>query len=266
MWRMLAYWHVSGVNLRSEARPEVEAFVTLPTRAATRPRPPAGTSAKMVLMSEANTANPGTISVGTGPDDGTDPDRGTEPDRDTEPDDGTEPDPEADAVVNDPAANRSARRPRDMLLSLIVLMIPVLLIVLAYRTLYGGDTVVTVDPTEVIASAERAGMKPLPPTTGPEGWQTVVAQYRDGTLRLGLRGPAGEGVQLIQSNLPAAELVKAELDGAATAQGERVIDGRTWQRYAAGDDEALVLDLQTTRVLVIGAAMQQPTVADWYTP
>jgi hypothetical protein len=184
----------------------------------------------------------------------------------SDPDDGTEPDPEAEAVVNDPASNRSARRPRDMVFSMIVLLIPVLLIVLAYRNLYGGDTVVTVDPAEAIGSAQRAGLTPTPPTAGPTDWQTVAAQFQDGTLRLGLRGPDGEGLQLVQSTLPAAELVRAELDAAAVPAGQLEVDQRSWQRFTAGDKEALLLDLPTSRVLVIGAPELQPVVADWFTP
>lgn len=99
------------------------------------------------------------------------------------------------------------RTPRDMAISLIVLLIPVFLVVLAYRTLYGGDTVVTADPSEALASASRAGMTQLPPSTAPEGWVIVRAQFRDGVLRIGYLDPQQRGVQLVQTR---GELPKPE--------------------------------------------------------
>jgi len=86
-----------------------------------------------------------------------------------------------------------------MALSLIVLLIPVVLVIVAYRTLYQGDTVVTVDPTEAIASAGRNGLTQLPPATAPEGWLIVSATFRDGVLRIGYLDRDQKGVQLVQA-------------------------------------------------------------------
>lgn len=86
-----------------------------------------------------------------------------------------------------------------MAISLIVLLIPVFLIVWMYRTFYGGDTVTTVDPTEAIASAQRAGLTELPPPTAPEGWFIVSAHFRDGYLRIGYLNEKQQGVQLVQA-------------------------------------------------------------------
>lgn len=86
-----------------------------------------------------------------------------------------------------------------MVISLVVLLIPVVLVVVAYRTLYQGDTVVTVDPAEAIASAGRDGMGHLPPATAPQGWLIVRAEFRDGTLRIGYLDGSQQGVQLIQT-------------------------------------------------------------------
>jgi Protein of unknown function (DUF4245) len=92
-----------------------------------------------------------------------------------------------------------------MVLSLIVLLIPVVLVIVGYRTLYQGDSVVTVDPTEAIAAAERDGLTQLPPSTPPEGWTIIRAQFRDGTLRIGYLDSAQKGVQLIQRRGPAEQ-------------------------------------------------------------
>lgn len=105
-------------------------------------------------------------------------------------------------------SEKKTRTPRDLVLSLIVLLIPVFLIVLGYRYLYGGDTIVTVDPAEAIASAQRAGISQLPPNTAPEGWLIVHAQFRDGALRIGYLTKDQEGVQLVQSR---ADLATTEL-------------------------------------------------------
>lgn len=85
-----------------------------------------------------------------------------------------------------------------MALSLIVLLIPVFAVVWMYRTLYGGDTVVTVDPSEALGSASRAGFTQLPPATAPDGWLIVSAQFRDGYLRIGYLNEKQQGIQLVQ--------------------------------------------------------------------
>jgi hypothetical protein len=104
-------------------------------------------------------------------------------------------------------SEKKTRTPRDLALSLIVLLIPVFLIVLGYRYLYGGDTIVTVDPTEAIASAQRAGMSQLPPNTAPEGWLIVHARFRDGALRIGYLTKDQKGVQLVWSRADLASTV-----------------------------------------------------------
>lgn len=86
-----------------------------------------------------------------------------------------------------------------MAISLIVLLIPVMLVIVAYRTLYHGDSVVTVDPTETIASAGRAGITDLPPTTAPQGWSIINATFRQGTLRIGYLDQRQKGIQLVQA-------------------------------------------------------------------
>ncbi|GIH11757.1 hypothetical protein Rhe02_98240 [Rhizocola hellebori] len=107
-------------------------------------------------------------------------------------------------------SEKKTRTPRDLALSLIVLLVPVFLIVLGYRYLYGGDTIVTVDPAEAIASAQRAGMSQLPPNTAPEGWLVVHAQFRDGALRIGYLTKDHEGVQLVQSRADLSSTVQAK--------------------------------------------------------
>ncbi len=117
-------------------------------------------------------------------------------------------------------SEKKTRTPRDLALSLVVLLVPVFLIVLAYRYLYGGDTVVTVNPTEAIASAQRAGLTQLPPSTAPQGWLVVRAQFEDGVLRIGYLTEEQKGVQLVQSR---ADLAQTQLP----KQGETRLVGRS---------------------------------------
>lgn len=105
-------------------------------------------------------------------------------------------------------SEKKTRTPRDLALSLIVLLIPVFLIVLAYRYLHGGDAVVTVSPAEAIASAERAGLTQLPPSEAPAGWVVLRAQFDDGVLRIGYLTEEQKGVQLVQSR---ADLAQTQL-------------------------------------------------------
>lgn len=158
----------------------------------------------------------------------------------------------------------TGRSPRDMALSLLVLMIPVLLVVLAYRYLYGGEQPVTVDPTETIASAERAGMSPLPQAAAPQGWLVLRAQYRDGTLRIGYLPDRGEGAQLIQARIPAAKLIDTEL-GADADRLDRVdIDGVSWQRLRGASEEALVREIGDLTVLLVGKGADLESLAAAY--
>jgi hypothetical protein len=152
-----------------------------------------------------------------------------------------------------------------MAFSLIVLLIPVVLIVLAYRNIYGGDTVVTVDPTNRIASALRAGLTP-PPATAPEGWQIIAAQFQDGTLRLGFIGPKNEAVQLVQSKTSADTLINAELTTAGTKLAQTTLEGRSWERWTGRPgEEALVLRISPSdTVILVGHGGDLTQFATWF--
>ncbi|BCJ72369.1 hypothetical protein CS0771_19130 [Catellatospora sp. IY07-71] len=158
------------------------------------------------------------------------------------------------AVENEQAQvpQSGGRTPKDMALSLGVLLIPLLLIVLGYRLFYGWDAAVTVDPAHAIESAGRASLAPLP-GTAPDGWQTVTAKYGDGVLRIGYLDPDGKGAQLVQSRAGAQALLAAELDGKAQADGETVVGAVTWQRYLGPEGRtALLRTAGNTATLLVG--------------
>ncbi|HEY3008167.1 MAG TPA: DUF4245 domain-containing protein [Micromonosporaceae bacterium] len=167
------------------------------------------------------------------------------------------PEPPAAEPAREPRA--ASRRPRDMALSLIVLLIPVFLIVVAYRVLQGGDQPVAVDPAPAIAEARAAGLVVAEPTGLRSGWQPASAQLtRDqggAVLRIGYRTPSGTGAQLVESSGPAEQLLPAELTSRARPAGTEEIGGRTWQRYAARPGERAFVLLEPARtVIVLGSA------------
>ncbi|TNH28372.1 DUF4245 domain-containing protein [Micromonospora orduensis] len=155
---------------------------------------------------------------------------------------------------------RSERSPKDMAISLLVLLVPIALLLAFYRGFLGGDQATTVDPAPAIEQARSANVFPV---SQPQGlgsdWRTVSARYQtvDGgaNLRIGYLTPEGRGVQLVQSSVPAERLLPAELTDQGQPQGPTVLAGRTWQRYTArGNQQALVLLEPTRTVLVIGDA------------
>ncbi|MFC4148344.1 DUF4245 domain-containing protein [Micromonospora mangrovi] len=154
---------------------------------------------------------------------------------------------------------RAERSPKDMALSLLVLLVPIALLLAFYRGFLGGDEPTTVDPAPAVAEARSANAFPV---SQPDGlgsdWRTVSARYQtaDGgaTLRIGYVTPEGRGAQLVQSNVPADRLLKTELSG-GQPQGPAALPGGSWQRYTArGNEQALVLLEPNRTVIVIGDA------------
>ncbi|MGV9211304.1 DUF4245 family protein [Micromonospora sp. RB23] len=157
-------------------------------------------------------------------------------------------------------AGKSERSPKDMAISLLVLLIPIALLLAFYRGFLGGDQATTVDPAPAIEQARSANTFPVSEPQGlGSGWRTVSARYQSveggATLRIGYLTPEGRGVQLVQSSVPAERLLPAELTDQGQPQGPTELGGRTWQQYTArGNQQALVLLEPTRTVLVIGDA------------
>ncbi|MET8249973.1 DUF4245 family protein [Micromonospora sp. NPDC005197] len=158
------------------------------------------------------------------------------------------------------AATKAERSPKDMAISLLVLLIPIALLLAFYRGFLGGDQATTVDPAPAIEQARSANIFPVSEPHGlGSGWRTVSARYQTveggANLRIGYLTPEGRGVQLLQSNVPAEQLLPAELTDQSQPQGPTELAGRTWQRYTArGNQQALVLLEPTRTVLVVGDA------------
>lgn len=169
-------------------------------------------------------------------------------------------DPAAAEVVA--AAARSERSPKDMALSLLVLLVPIALLIGFYRVFLGGDQPAQVDPAPTIAQARSINAFPVSEPVGlAAGWQSVTATLQRpagaATLRLGYLSPDGEGVQLVQSNVPAEQFLPTELTGKGQPQGVTEVRGRNWQRYTArAGEQALVLMEPGRTVIVVGSARE----------
>jgi hypothetical protein len=153
---------------------------------------------------------------------------------------------------------KTERSPKDMALSLLVLLLPIALVLGFYRLVLDGDDPIAVDPAPAVAEARASGLFPvLEPTGLPDDWHVSTATFRrtdDGAvLRIGYVGPGGDPVQLVESSVPSATLLPAELG--KTGPGGTVKAGtRTWQRYETRpSEEAMVLAEKGRTIIIVGA-------------
>ncbi|MEH0841857.1 DUF4245 domain-containing protein [Micromonospora sp. CPCC 205711] len=157
---------------------------------------------------------------------------------------------------------RSERSPRDMALSLLVLLVPIALLVAFYRGFLGGEEPTTVDAAPAYEQARSASAFPISEPTGlGSGWRTVSASYRTveggANLRIGYLTPEGRAAQLVQSNVPPEKLIPAELTAQGQPQGPAELPGGNWQRYTGrGNEQALVLLEPNRTVIVVGDARE----------
>ncbi|GIF43093.1 uncharacterized protein DUF4245 [Actinoplanes xinjiangensis] len=158
-----------------------------------------------------------------------------------------------------PAARLSAReerRPRDMIMSLLVLLVPIALFLTFYRVVLDGDQPIAVDPTSSIELATREFPVARPAGLG-DDWHVTSANFRreDGgaTLRLGYVDPDAEPILLIQSTIAPDVLVPAEVGAEGKRTGAYRTGERTWMRYTGRKNEtALILTEQPRTIVIIG--------------
>lgn len=152
------------------------------------------------------------------------------------------------------------RSAKDMALSLLVLLLPIGLLVGFNRFVLDGEKPTVVDPAAAVSQARAAGLFPVDQPVGlGSDWRAVRADFRreenGATLRIGYLTPAGEGVQLVQSNHPAERLLATELTSAGRPQGTVDVAGEAWQRYSARPGERALVLLEPQRaIIVVGAA------------
>lgn len=159
----------------------------------------------------------------------------------------------------------ASRRPRDMVISLVVLLVPLLVLVGGYQLLAGRTQPAEVDPSSTIMAARSAGFEVVQPAGLEPGWVLVSAVFRNldegATIRLGYVTPDGGSVQLVQSTVPISQLLAAELAeagepaGEVSPTGEVDVGGTIWQRYPGRPGEtALVLRDEDRTLVVVGSA------------
>jgi hypothetical protein len=153
--------------------------------------------------------------------------------------------------------SREFRTVRDMVRSLVVLLIPIAVIVVLYRA-RGGEDVVVVDPVPTVAEARAAGLPASAPNGLADGWRPISAGFDPsggGTLRIGYLTPSGAGVQLIESGVPADPLLIREIGDDVRVTGPVTAGSAEWQSYRArNDDTALVRRGSAVTLIVIGQA------------
>jgi hypothetical protein len=153
---------------------------------------------------------------------------------------------------------RHSRRPRDLVISLLVLLIPLLVLVGGYQLLAGRNQPVQIDPSPQIREAQLAGFDFVAPTNLGDTWVPVSAAFRSAdegaTLRVGYVTPDGEPVQVVQSTLPAGQVLANELMSRALPTGSIDVAGTEWLQYPGrAGERALVLHDDALTVIVVGS-------------
>jgi hypothetical protein len=162
-------------------------------------------------------------------------------------------------AVSEAAAQRLARRPRDMFMALGVLLVVIFVLLGIYRCT-GGDQTPTVDTASVYEQARSSNAFPVLEVKGlSDEWRPISALYQPdaagSVLRIGFETPAGGTLQLVEGNLDPDTMLSRELGNGAKPRDQVDFSGRTWQRYTAREKErALVLKEPGRTVIVVGAA------------
>jgi hypothetical protein len=152
-------------------------------------------------------------------------------------------------------AERISRRPRDMVISIGLLLVIVFGLFGLYSWL-GGDDGGRVDPAQAISEARAANEFPVAVPTGlSDKWTSVSAVYQPqaagAVLRIGWRTPGDGTIQLIEGNLPPDTLLTRELGANARDIGDAEIGGNQWQVYDAREGERAYVQQQAGRTIIV---------------
>jgi hypothetical protein len=164
-------------------------------------------------------------------------------------------------------AKRGDRRPRDMALSIGILIVPIALALLFYRLVLDGDKPVSVDAGPALQEARSAAAFPVSEPQGlSKDWHVQTAIFRkvDGgaTLRLGYIAPDDQPLQLIESSVPTATLIPAELGSSPKAVASVQAGSRTWQQYESRPGELALVVLEKGRTMIIVGADKSENLDD----
>lgn len=156
-------------------------------------------------------------------------------------------------------AARLARRPRDMVMALGVLLVVIFALLAVYR-FTGGDAAPEVDAGSAYQQARTSGAFPvLEPKGLRDKWRPVSALYQPdaagSVLRIGFQTPGDGSVQLVEGDVAPDTMLSRELGAGGKPTGQADLGGRSWQSYSARKGErALVLQEPERTVIIVGAA------------
>ncbi len=155
---------------------------------------------------------------------------------------------------------RTGRSPRDMALSMAVLLVPVFVLLVVYRVFFAGDAPIAVDAGQTYATARHDAKFPvLVPQGLPSRWTPIASKFdllADGSvLRVSYVTPSGTGVQLVESDRPVNSLLPDELGTDARPGNLTDIGGRQWREYpSVSGGRALVLAADGYSTILTGTA------------
>jgi hypothetical protein len=157
-----------------------------------------------------------------------------------------------------------------MTLSMAALLIPIFLLLGAYKIFFSGDAPIAVDTAQTLATARHDAHFPiLEPGGLPTDWKAISSTFAlqsDGSvLRIGYVPPDHSGTQLIESDRPVDRLLPEELGSTAQPGNLVTIGNRLWRGYPTVRDgnRALVLaeDRRTTVLIGSGSDADLRTLA-----
>ena len=147
-----------------------------------------------------------------------------------------------------------------MVLSLAILIVPIALLLTFYRVVLSGDAPVTVDPSPTIQEARQAAAFPVAVPHGLGGdWRPASATFKKqangATLRIGYVDPDKDPIQLVESSVPTATLLPAELTNQAEPLTNFHAANGVWRLYnGRPGEQALILVEQNRTIIVVGTA------------
>jgi hypothetical protein len=155
-------------------------------------------------------------------------------------------------------SKREGRSPRDMVLSLAVLIVPIALLLIFYRVVLSGDAPVTIDPMPKIQEAQEAKAFPVAVPAGlGDDWSASSATFTKesggATLRIGYVDPSKAPVQLVESSVVSSTLLPAELTTKARPLTTFRAANGVWRLYdGRPGEQALVLADPSRTIIVLG--------------
>jgi hypothetical protein len=162
----------------------------------------------------------------------------------------------------DHTALRLSRTPGDMTKAVLVLLVPVAILVVVYVYFFGGNNVISIDPSQSYSDARAsAQFAVLQPAGLSSRWKPVSSQFEPGatsTLRVGYVAPDGGGIQLIETDKPANAVISSELGSVGPVAKSVQAGGITWGVVNGKDSDLGLVDTESGRTVIISGQASEP--------